>query len=51
MDALTTEPIQWPNRGDLGRRWLHSDMKDVAFLHNWRLFDFIAREGFLKPND
>ena len=30
------------------QRWLHSDMKDMAYLHVYRLFDDFCTKGNLK---
>ena len=39
-DAL--KPNGWPNRGrDWGIRWLHGDMKDVAYFYNFLLYHII----------
>ena len=35
IDYATFMPGDWPRRD---RRWLHSDIKNVAFRFNWRLF-------------
>lgn len=41
---LSSEEIEngWPaerlENGQKGNRWLHSDMKDVAFSYTWKLF-------------
>ena len=42
-------PNGWPNRGrDWLTRWLHSDMKDVAFYYNFKLYELIIDRGGLK---
>jgi hypothetical protein len=39
----------WLNRGDpYGTRWLHNDLKNVAFLYNYSLFDKIVDDGELE---
>ena len=38
----------WPTRSSYGTRWLHSDMKDVAFWYNYRLYDKFIEAGGLK---
>lgn len=34
--------------GDLDRRWLHSDMFEVAYCYVYELFDDFADKGGLK---
>ena len=31
-----------------GKRWLHGDLKDVAFFYNFNLFKDIVGKGSLK---
>lgn len=39
----------WPSRsGHYASRWLHSDMKDVAFLFNHALYQLIIEKGGLQ---
>lgn len=38
----------WPLRSDYPMRWLHSDMKDVAFWYNYKLYDKFIEVGGLK---
>lgn len=43
------KPNGWPIRPDPdGQKWLHCDMKDVAYLYNYRLFDKMIQEGNLQ---
>ncbi|MGD9873004.1 MAG: hypothetical protein AB7T27_01920 [Kiritimatiellia bacterium] len=43
------KPNGWPNRGDPDfQNWLHNDMKAVAYLYNYVLFDTIVNAGGLK---
>ena len=43
------KPNGWPDRGSPDyQNWLHSDMKDVAYYYNHKLFDKIVTEGVLK---
>ena len=42
------KPHNWPARSSYGMRWLHSDMKDVAFWYNYRLYDKFIEVGGLK---
>jgi len=43
------EQNSWPAarlaNPDLGNRWLHSDLKNIAFLYVYELFDDIASKG------
>lgn len=49
VDSDFFKPNGWPNRGrDWQTRWLHSDMKDVAYFFNSRLYEFIVEQGRLK---
>jgi len=39
----------WPRtQGDYGTRWLHSDIKNIAYFYIASLFDDIAQKGELK---
>ncbi len=45
------KPNGWPADGHTGpfdARWLHNDMKDVAYFYTYKLFDNIADVGGLK---
>lgn len=49
LNTPTFKSANWPNRGrDWGTRWLHGDIKDVAYFFNFRVFHFIVKEGELK---
>ncbi len=49
LDSMAFKPNDWPNRGrDWKTRWLHSDMKDVAYFYNYMLYQFIVEQGGLK---
>lgn len=49
LDAAAFKPNGWPDRGrDWKTRWLHGDMKDVAFYYNFKLFKFILMNGGLE---
>ena len=49
LDSMAFKPNGWPNRGrDWKTRWLHSDMKDVAYFYNYSLYQFIVEQGGLK---
>lgn len=39
---------QWPSRSGYGTRWLHSDMKDVAYYYNFMFYKKVAEKGNLK---
>jgi hypothetical protein len=39
----------WPRTGGkYGQAWLHSDIKDVAYYYNWKVFDDISVRGEMK---
>jgi hypothetical protein len=49
--AIIERPNGWPqvNRGFEDRtRWLHNDVKDVAYFFTYKLFDKLVDEGGLK---
>ena len=49
MDSSAFKVNGWPNRGrDWQTRWLHSDMKDVAYYYAFKLFRYIVEQGGLK---
>lgn len=41
-------PNGWPHRSTYSGRWLHSDMKDVAFYFNYALFEKVIEKGGLR---
>jgi len=42
-------PSGWPRTGgEYGTRWLHNDMKDVAYFYTASLFDDVVQKGQLK---
>jgi len=44
----TFKPNGWVDRGnDYGLRWLHNDLKNVAFLYNYSLFKKLVNVGDL----
>lgn len=43
-----SKPNSPPNRYNYGMRWLHSDMKDVAFWYNYKLYEKFIEVGGLK---
>ena len=50
VDTLSggiVRPHGWPRRSTFSGRWLHSDMKDVAYYFNYKFFDKIIEEGGL----
>jgi len=39
----------WPNRGlPYYQRWLHSDLREMAFFHTHKLFEKLSKEGALQ---
>ncbi len=59
MDAtMKTDPMLWPlsnanennkaPNNPSSRPWLHSDIKDKAFAHNWSVYDKFVTIGHLK---
>lgn len=37
------------SRQELGsKRWLHGDLKDMAFFYNFKLFEHVVDKGGLK---
>ena len=51
MNAPGLKPAVWPAEGhgrDLAGRWLHSDIKNVAYPYVRLVFESIVREGNLK---
>ena len=49
LDDTSFKPNEWPDRGrGWNTRWLHSDMKDVAYYFNFRLYKLIIEKGGLK---
>lgn len=41
-------PHGWPTRSTYPGRWLHSDMKNVAFYYNYKFYEKVAEKGNLK---
>jgi len=42
-------PNDWGrNDDDLGTRWLHGDLKNMAFYYNFKLFENVTMKGNLK---
>ncbi len=51
LDAYR-DSTTWPAQGrnpELQNRWLHSGIKDVAYLFNHELFDDIIQKGEVEP--
>ena len=42
------KPNGWPSRSKLNGRWLHSDMKDVAYFFNHKFYEKAIEKGSLK---
>ena len=38
----------WPNRNTYNTRWLHSDIKNVAYVYNFEIFNRIVNAGELE---
>lgn len=48
-DTPRDRPNDWPkNFDDLGRSWLHSDIKDIPYYYTYPKFDLIITEGGLR---
>ena len=41
-------PNGWPELSDYPNRWLHSDMKDVAYFYNYKFYEKATEKGNLK---
>ena len=41
-------PNGWPELSDYPDRWLHSDMKDVAYFYNYKFYEKATEKGNLK---
>ncbi len=49
MNTEFERPSGWPRSdGDYGTRWLHNDIKNVAYFYNFCLFDDFVQKGSLK---
>ncbi len=50
IDMNNIHPNNWwrNNENDLDCRWLHSDVKDIAYYYIYPLFDSFLEEGELK---
>jgi hypothetical protein len=38
----------WSDRPDFGPRWLHSDLKNVAYRYNHKLYEYLNTTGGLN---
>ncbi len=47
-NELLNKPNGWPSRGNCDLRWLHSDIKDVAYFYVFNLFEKTIIKGNLK---
>ena len=46
--AFKPQGVVWPSRGaPYERRWLHSDMKNMAYFYTWLLYKKMVYEGGL----
>ena len=43
-----SRPNGWPSKSSYPNRWLHSDMKDVSYYYNFRLYQTIITKGGLQ---
>jgi hypothetical protein len=49
-----TDPSVWPERDkhdhaeNLSRSWCHSDIREMAYCHNWKVFEKITVLGKLN---
>ena len=49
LDGIANKPNGWGRRGGAyGTRWLHSDLKDMAYLYTFKLFDELVTQGDLQ---
>lgn len=51
-DMSSYKQSNWPTQGhssELEDRWLHSDIKDVAYLYVYKLFERVVENGGLIP--
>lgn len=49
VDTPEIKENGWPrNHEDYHQRWLHSDLKNMAFLYTYKVFEKITTEGELK---
>ena len=50
INSTAYRPNGWPAGRDppLANRWLHSDIKDVAYFYTHKVFEEIVRIGGLK---
>ncbi|MBM4163764.1 MAG: hypothetical protein FJ222_04925 [Lentisphaerae bacterium] len=52
VDMNTTlKPSSWPNRGgDVEYDWLHSDIRNMAYIYTFGVFDAMVSQGGLDDN-
>ena len=43
-----SRPNGWPSKSSYTGRWLHSDIKDVSYFYNFRLYQFLLEKGELR---
>ena len=50
MTQGRTDPNEWPPDGihENHRDWLHSDIRDVGYLHTYKIYDFFVEKALLK---
>lgn len=45
----TLKDIHWPDRGgDVGTDWLHSDIRNMAYLYTYSVFNYLVTQGGLE---
>jgi hypothetical protein len=44
MVNMKTDEAGWPTHSKHGSNWLHSDIRDVGYLHNYQVFDKISKD-------
>jgi len=47
-NASASKPNGWGRSGYYGSRWLHTDLKDMAYYYTYELFNKIVSQGGLK---
>ena len=43
-----SRPNGWPNHSSYGNRWLHLDLKNVAYYYTFKLYRRLVQEGALE---
>ena len=42
------KPSDWPERAGFDDNWLHSDIRNMAYVYTRHLFDYLANTGEVK---